>query len=255
MIPNDINILNNEGKVSFYTYNCTKKEIDSVNNLQFFHNNGEIKDIPKDFNNKKEIVLLNYEENKYNYKTYKFLFDKIIIIDIYAFLIEFINEIYEESIEKIQTFIKNKINTIALFNNFILLKFKVIPERKINEGNPIIYFKISNNIKKEEYEILTIILKKYLNANVLDDKSRELVKSNSQNYQINNKIYKNINLSENKIEKKVYLIVDKRENTLNNFIDKKNFNNIIISKFVYDCFIFGKLIDITQVENLSKYKI
>ena len=87
MIPNDINILNNEGKVSFYTYNCTKKEIDSVNNLQFFHYNGEIKDIPKEFNNKKEIFFLNYEENKYNYKTYKFLFDKIIIIDINFFLI------------------------------------------------------------------------------------------------------------------------------------------------------------------------
>ena len=253
------NIINANYKINIFTYLCDKTEITSLNDFEYFEYIKDIEEIPKNFNKKRDILLINWEKNNYNYKIYKFLFDKILLIDIYQFLIEFVNETFDLSQVEDKKKLLNKVNSILLMNNFILLNYKIINQNNNLNNLSNIHFIINRNIPEEEYNILFIMLKKYLGANVYSNFIEDC-KSFSRTLPITN-LFKNPEKTEitesfeNDNPSKLYLVTKNKSSNLSWLSNNKKYNLMISTKYIYDSFLKGSLIDLNNKIMSIKYEI
>ena len=253
----NINLITNgnfrqNNKIYIYTYNCSDDEIASISNYPNFEFKKQITSIANEFNKEKDILLINYDANKYNYIIYKYLFDKIAIIDLFEFIIQFINEDFNSNLKEGKNIIIKKINDVLLINKFNIMKIKSMTQNHINENN--INFILSKNIPNEEYNILEIIMKKYLKANLnANSEKNEIKTSKSDNCIFDHKIGLEDDKTHIKLKAKTYIITKMKANILN-FVNTKS-KIIINSNYVYDSFLKGYLIDLENEENLETYLI
>lgn len=193
-----------------------------------------------------------------NWELYKFLVEKKYVIDFTTFLLEFINE----DDFKINNFnnkqIINIINAISLNNQLSILnkKKKAIQNVFYNTFLNNIYFIISKFLDNNEYEIIYKLLKNYLNANIIEEKNNNRRSKSFNKNHIKDDNQKNLNYlnTNDKITNNIYLIA--KESTLNKYFDINNtYKGIIYHEYVYDSFIKGQLLDITNDDIFKKYKI
>jgi len=252
------NIINPNNKIHIFTYCCTQSEISTLENMENFEYLGEMNDISKAFDKTKDILIINWEGNQYNYKIYKFLFDKILVVDLYNFLLEFINESFDLTINKEKNEVLKRLNSILLINNFRLLKYKIIKQKTPLDKNNM-KFIINRNIIKEEYNILFSMLQKYLQADVYKNFEEDCKLLNSDiTKEKNSKIKQKtgcFNSSENINSSKLYFVSKNKISNLNWLNQNKKYNLMISTNYIYDSFIKGSLIDLNEVLNIMKYEI
>ena len=91
---NNLNLnSNNIKKINILSFNLDEKEIQSLLNLKYFEYKGDLKEKFINYDiiyNEVEYILLELNKSKYNWEIYKYIFDKKIIIEFTAFLLEFI---------------------------------------------------------------------------------------------------------------------------------------------------------------------
>lgn len=261
--PESQNMVNKEcfsenNKINVFTYYCNQEQINILNDFEFFQFKNQINDLTNDFNKNNDLLLTDFEKNKYNYKIYQCIFDKILIVDINQFLIEFINEKYSNSLELNKNKILKKLNNILLYNNFTLLNSRIDTNKDSIDLNKN-YFIICKNLLEEEYKILKTILKKYLKADIYNDINeikKKLKKNNSQQNIFTPKIIQDcIDLKKSKNENSIYLIAKRRENFLYCFEDNTQNISFIKTSYLFDSFIKGNLINLSDKENLELYKL
>ena len=145
-------------------------------------------------------------------------------------MLEFINESFDLTTNEGKIDLLRKLNSILLINNFRLLKYKIIRQKSPCEKNNI-KFIINRNIIKEEYNILFIILQKYLQANVYKNFEEDCKLLNSaidNKYDSeNNKKKCCFNFSENINSFKLYLISRSKISNLNSLSQNKKYNLMI----------------------------
>ena len=254
-----IDIFDIDNKINIYTYNCNMDQIQSLANFNFFTYKSQITDIEKEFDTNKDLLIIDFDKNKYNYKIYQFLFKKIFMFDIYNFLLEFTNESFTDKLMENKIKIVDKLNSIQLCNDFSLLKIKSnINDIPFNNDNKN-YYTLNKNLKKDEYNVLQTMLRKYLNAKDISDyKNDERNKNKScKNLKLDNIILdeETSESTQSSLKFNNYLITNNKETILNIFQLNENVTSTINSSFVYDSFKAGHLIDLSINENLKKYKM
>lgn len=249
---------NIDNKIYIYSFNCEKEQLKSIENMEYFEYKNEINNSLGEFNKNKDLLITDFGNNRYNYKLYKYLFDKLLLVDIYEFILEFINERYTNSLLTNKTLIIKKLEKILLINNFSIIKNKIIIYNIFLDNNKNNYYILNKNIPTEEYNILKIILT-HLKANILDNnfeysktiKNCHSEKDLSSKKQEDDKI---IYIPDIK-KKKMYLIAKNKESVLNVTLNNKHIDEIINVFYVYDSFNNGNLINLSNEENLKKYKL
>jgi hypothetical protein len=89
---------NNDNKIYIYSFNCEKEVLKSIENIEYFEYKNDINNHLNEFNKNKDLLITDFNNNKYNYKLYQYIFDKFLLVDIYEFILEFINEKYTNSL-------------------------------------------------------------------------------------------------------------------------------------------------------------
>ena len=234
-------------------------QIQSLANINFFTYKSQITDIEKEFDTNKDLLIIDFDKNKYNYKIYQFLFKKIFMFDIYNFLLEFTNESFTDKLMENKIKIVDKLNSIQLCNDFSLLKIKSNNnDISFNNDNKN-YYTLNKNLKKDEYNVLKTMLRKYLNAKDISDyKNDERNKNKScKNLKLDNIILEEetSESTQSSLKFNNYLITNNKETILNIFQLNENVTSTINSSFVYDSFKAGHLIDLSINENLKRYKM
>ena len=180
-------------KINIMSFKLKESEIQSLKTLKFFEYLGEINKEIKDVENSYfeiEYIILELDNVKYNWETYKFLLDKKIIIEFTAFLLEFINEQNFEENEKRIKFIMSKLNKISINNDLIFFNknYKNLYNNQNNYSlndktilNNKIKFFISKLININESKIIVKLLKKYLKGNIIDEKNKSKKSKSSDN--------------------------------------------------------------------------
>lgn len=249
---------NNNNKINIYSYNCDKEILKSIENLKYFEYKKEIIDNLNEFNKKKDLLIVDLNDNKYNYKLYQYIFDKFLLVDIYEFLLEFINEKYTNSLFTNKALIIKKLEKILLTNNLNIIKNKTNNINIFFDNNKNNYYILCKNINTEEYNILKTMLT-YLKANILDDNfdhSKSIKNCHSQKdlfFKKQNK--KNIIYIPDMNNKNTYLISKNKNSILNLTFKNHDIDAIINTFYVYDSFINGSLINLSNENNLIKYKL
>ena len=153
------------------SFKLKESEIQSLKTLKFFEYLGEINKEIKDAEilySEIEYIILELDNVKYNWETYKFLLDKKIIVEFTVFL-EFINEQNFKENEKRIKFIMSKLNKISINNDLILFNknYKNLYNNQNNYSlndntilNNKIKFLISKLINIDESKIIVKLLKK-----------------------------------------------------------------------------------------------
>ena len=246
-------------KIRLFTYRCTQKEQNILNDLKNFEFVKNIDNLSNEFNKNSDILLIDWENNKYNYKIYQFLLDKIFVIDLYVFILEFSDDTLNMNIDEENEKFLIQLNSILLRNNIALLNNKNLIIDYFCNNREEIGFIINKNIPEEEYKVINIILKDYLKGNVYENSNDEI--KYMKNFLKTNKTPKNKDLDKNsesfENEKKVqlYFITETEYKTLNIIQKRKKFTLIISTKYVYDSLLIGYLIDLNNSANILKYQI
>ena len=192
-------------------------------------------------------IILDYKKMQKNWELYKFLIDKKYVIDFTTFLLEFINE------EDLKNYlIQNKeiiniLKNISVNNELSILNRnnKMIKNLFNNNFQKEISFIISKLIEKKESEIIYKLLQNFLNATIMEEKMNDKRSKSYNKNNIKDDKKKNFN---------IYLIA--KEVSLNKYFDINNtYKGIISPVYVYDSFLKGQLLDITNNDIYKKYKI
>lgn len=254
-----IDIFNNNDKINLYSFFLENEKVVLLSNLYYFDYKKNIFDIPPDFDKNKDVLVVDYEADKYNYKIYNFILEKIILVDVMQFSLEFMDEKFLNSPEQNKKAIIKKLNAVLLTNDFCILNSKLSTKQFTLDDFKNVFFIINKNIELKEYNILKIILKKYLNANLFENYNDEFKSSfrtpkiktlsNSSNINGNN------DSNELKNEKIIYLITKFKSSIIYNINKNCKYHYIIKSTYVFDSFKKGYLINLKDKTNLYKYGI
>ena len=284
-----VGLLNNNNannkKINLYSYRLTQKEIDVLINYYLFNYEKDIFYFKKEINYTNiEYIIIDLNKEKYNWEIYKYILDNKIVIDISAFLLEFVNEdnytkhnnlnniLKAISINnEIECVIKNKkinkkINETIFKNN---IKNKSI----LNINNPTsdFQFAISKLLDINEKKILLKILK-ILNGKVI---SKKYKLKRSLSYEKRNNIKKEnigffrngifnsfntkndykskfIRINKYKLKNNLFLISNEFPITFYFDIDQISFIYILPS-YIYDSYFNGELLDLQNIKILNKY--
>ena len=245
-------IFDSNNKIKLYTYNCNQNQMNSLQNIDYFNYIKSINGISKEFDIKKDILLIDYEKNKYNYKIYEFLFNKVILIDIYLFLIEFISEDFVGDDDANKKFIISKLNSILLIYNKKIKRF--IPKKPCSPFAAFIQFNKGLPVPKG-YNTLKYMSFLFNNLSLNDKKKFEIKYSqlvenyNKKIISLNNKIF---DLPKKPKSSFAFYLSEKLEFLYKN---EKDFDINRVIKMIFQEWLNGKVDKSAYLEKAKKDKI